>query len=68
MLSLESFSRLHFSDGRVRPEFRQKLLDRGVTPQHAFEKQKETPYPARKMIQEKQDRKPSFLLLLLWAV
>jgi hypothetical protein len=33
VLSLESFSRLYFSDGRDRPEFRQKLLDRGVTPE-----------------------------------
>jgi hypothetical protein len=26
MLSLESLNRLHFSDGRIRPEFRKKLL------------------------------------------
>jgi hypothetical protein len=31
MLSLESLSRLHFSDGSVRPEFHQKLLDSGIT-------------------------------------
>lgn len=41
MLSLESLCRLHFPDGSVRPEFRQKLLDRGVTSRHAFENQKE---------------------------
>ena len=33
MLSLESLSRLHFPDGCVRPEFRQKLLDSGITPE-----------------------------------
>jgi hypothetical protein len=33
VLSLESFSRLHFPDGRVRPEFWQKLLDSGITPE-----------------------------------
>lgn len=33
MLSLESLNRLHFSDGCVRPEFRQKLLDSGITPE-----------------------------------
>ena len=33
MLSLESFSRLHFPDGCVRPKFRKELLDRGGTPQ-----------------------------------
>jgi hypothetical protein len=32
-LSLDSFSRLDFSDGSVRPEFRQKLLDSGITPE-----------------------------------
>jgi hypothetical protein len=32
-LSLDSFSRLHFPDGSVRPEFRQKLLDSGITPE-----------------------------------
>jgi hypothetical protein len=33
MLSLESLNRLHFPDGCVRPEFRQKLLDSGITPE-----------------------------------
>lgn len=33
MLSLESLSRLHFPDGRDRHEFRQKLLDSGITPE-----------------------------------
>jgi hypothetical protein len=33
VLSLDSFSRLHFPDGSVRPEFRQKLLDSGITPE-----------------------------------
>jgi hypothetical protein len=33
MLSLESFSSLYFPDGSVRPEFRLKLLDSGITPQ-----------------------------------
>lgn len=41
MLSLDSFSRLHFPDGCVRPKFRKELLDSSTTPQHAFEKQKE---------------------------
>jgi hypothetical protein len=29
----DSFSGLHFPDGCVRPKFRQKLLDSGITPE-----------------------------------
>lgn len=58
MLSLESLSRLHFPDGSVRPEFRKELLDRGVTPQQAFEKQKEKHRPQLVRERQRQNTEP----------